>query len=129
MHQQIFITLPAKDLVRTKAFWQALGYGLDPKFSGDNAVSVILGEHIRLMLANEETFMHFSHKAVCDTSQALEVLHALSFDSREHVDALIAKARQHLAVPGRVGARHEQPASGHERALERHALRKQRCVE
>jgi hypothetical protein len=98
MHQQIFITLPAKDLARTKAFWQALGYGMDPKFSGDNAVSVILGEHIRLMLENEETFMHFSHKAVCDTSQALEVLHALSFDSREHVDALIAKARAAGAV-------------------------------
>src|SRR3546814_2098069 len=47
-------------------------------------MSVMLGTHAK--------FREFTPKAVCDTSQAVEVLISLSCESREQVDGLVAKA-------------------------------------
>ncbi|MES2037419.1 MAG: VOC family protein [Pseudomonadota bacterium] len=93
MHKQIFVNLPVKDLARAKEFWSSLGYSFDPKFSSDKAACIIFGESILVMLLVEELFASFAHKPVCDAHERVEVLHAVSCDSREHVDTLIAKAR------------------------------------
>ena len=44
------------------------------------------------MLGTHANFREFTPKAVCDTSQAVEVLISLSCESREEVDELVAKA-------------------------------------
>ncbi len=44
------------------------------------------------MLATHAKFRELTPKAVCDTSQAVEVLIKLSCESREEVDAHVAKA-------------------------------------
>ncbi len=92
MNKQIFLNLPVADLARSKAFFQALGYALNPQFSGDGGACVVIGETISVMLATHAKFREFTPKAVCDTSKAVEVLISLSCDSREHVDELVAKA-------------------------------------
>jgi uncharacterized protein len=92
MHDHIYLNLPVADLEKSKAFYQALGYVLNPQMSGDGAASVIISDHITVMLATHAKFREFTPKAVCDTSQAVEVLMSLSCGSRQEVDDLVAKA-------------------------------------
>lgn len=92
MNQQIFLNLPVADLPRSTAFFKALGYSHNPQFSGDTATCVVISETISVMLLTHAKFREFTPKAVCDTSQAVEVLISLSCDSRQEVDDLVAKA-------------------------------------
>ena len=92
MNKQIFLNLPVANLPRSKAFFQALGYAFNPTFTGDTSACVIISETITVMLLTHDKFREFTPKAVCDTSKAVEVLISLSCESREEVDALVAKA-------------------------------------
>ena len=44
MNRQIFLNLPVADLPKSTAFYQALGYSLNPEFAGDTAACVIINE-------------------------------------------------------------------------------------
>lgn len=92
MSKQIYINLPVKDLARAKAFYTALGYNLNPEFSNDEAVCMIISESICVMLLAEPFFATFTRKAICDASTNTEVMIGLSCDSRAEVDALVARA-------------------------------------
>ncbi|MGC3971418.1 MAG: glyoxalase/bleomycin resistance/extradiol dioxygenase family protein [Pirellulales bacterium] len=92
MNKQIFINVPVADVPRSTAFFEALGYALNPQFTGDDTACVVIGETIFLMLLTHTKFREFTPKAVCDTSQAVEVLLTLSCESRAEVDDLVAKA-------------------------------------
>jgi uncharacterized protein len=92
MNKQIFLNIPVADVPKSKAFFQALGYSLNPQFTGDSAACVVISETIFVMLATHAKFREFTPKAICDTTQAVEVLINLSCESREEVDDLVAKA-------------------------------------
>ena len=92
MNKQIFLNLPVADLPKSKAFFQALGYALNPQFTGDTAACVVISETISVMLSTHAKFREFTPKAICDTTQAVEVLINLSCESRQEVDDLVAKA-------------------------------------
>jgi predicted lactoylglutathione lyase len=92
MNKQIFLNLPVADLAKSKTFFQALGYPLNPQFTGEGAACVVISETISVMLSTHAKFREFTPKAVCDTTQAVEVLISLSCESREEVDTLVAKA-------------------------------------
>jgi predicted lactoylglutathione lyase len=89
---QIFLSLPVADLQRSVTFFKALGFAPNPQFSDDTAACIIISDAISVMLSSHAKFREFTPKAVCDTSQAVEVLISLSCDSREQVDELVAKA-------------------------------------
>lgn len=92
MTKQIFINLPIKDLVRTKAFFTALGFTFNEKFTDEKAACLVLGEHIYAMLVTEKFFKTFIKKEIADTGRTTEVLNALQLESKEMVDDIIAKA-------------------------------------
>ena len=92
MIKQITLHLPVADLRRSTAFFQALGFSLNPEWSGDTAACFILSEAISVMLSTHSKFRDFTPKAVCDTSKAVEALFCLSCESRQVVDDLVAKA-------------------------------------
>lgn len=92
MNEQIFLNLPVADLPRSVAFFQALGYALNPQFTGDTAACVVLNATTFVMLLTHARFRDFTPKAICDTSQAVEVLITLRCASRQEVDDLVAKA-------------------------------------
>ena len=92
MNKQIFLNLPVADLPRSMAFFKALGYSFNPQFTGDTAACVVISETITVMLLTHAKFREFTPKAVCDTTRAVEVLISLSCESRQQVDALVAKA-------------------------------------
>lgn len=98
MSTQIFVNVAVKDLKQSMAFFGALGYGFNPDYTNDDGACMIVSETIYVMLLREDFFRTFTDKAICDTRTHVEVLTALSVDSRENVDDLIDKA---VAAGGR----------------------------
>lgn len=92
MNRQVFINLPVVDLSRSLAFYEALGFGRNPQFTGEDAGCITISDSVSLMLGTHAKFREFTPKAVCDTSKAVEVLLNLSCESREEVDDLVVKA-------------------------------------
>lgn len=99
MKQQIILNLPVQDLDKSRAFFSALGFSFDPRFSGENAAFMhIAGDTIQAMLTTEPFFQSLIDKPLANARQANEVVICLSCDSREEVDSLIARA---VAAGGR----------------------------
>lgn len=98
MATEIFVNIPTTDLERSKAFYTGLGWTINPNFTDENAACVVIDERIYLMVLMRDFFATFTDKLIVDPHAALQVETALSYESREAVDALIAKA---IAVGGR----------------------------
>ena len=92
MAKQIFVNLPVKDLDKTKHFFSKLGFAFNPQFTDENAACMIISENIYAMLLVEKFFKSFTKKEISDTSANTEVILAISVDSREEVDKMIADA-------------------------------------
>jgi predicted lactoylglutathione lyase len=90
--RKIFVNLAVSDLNRAKAFFSALGFGYNPKFTDDNAACMIVNDEAHVMLLAEPFFKTFTTRQVCDTSRQTEALIALSCESRDQVDELVRKA-------------------------------------
>jgi uncharacterized protein len=89
---QVIINLPVADLRKSMAFFKALGYSHNPQSTDDPGACIVVSDTILVMLLTYARFRDFTPKAICDTSKAAEVLLALSCESREQVDGLVAKA-------------------------------------
>lgn len=98
MSTQIFVNVAVRDLQKSMAFFGALGFGFNAEYTNDDAACMIVSDDIFVMLLREDFFRTFTDKAICDTRTHVEVLTALSADSREKVDELIDKA---VAAGGR----------------------------
>lgn len=92
MSRQLFVNLPVRDLGRAVAFFRALGFDFNPKFTDDKAACLVVDEHVQVMLLVEPFFAGFTRKPVADARQATEVLLAIAVDSRQAVEALVARA-------------------------------------
>jgi uncharacterized protein len=103
MNRMIFLNLPVRDLAKSRAFFEALGFSFNPQFTGDGAACVIISDTIFVMLLPHEKFLHFAPKGICDTATANEVLITLSCESREAVDTMVRNA---VSAGGQA---HEEP--------------------
>ncbi|WP_440224607.1 VOC family protein [Dokdonella sp. MW10] len=92
MTTRIFVNLPVKDLKRSVAFYTALGYTFNPQFTDENATCMIVADNIFVMLLVESFFQTFTPKPIADAKKTTEVLVCVSAESREAIDALVAKA-------------------------------------
>ncbi|MEJ1090458.1 VOC family protein [Microbacterium sp. Mu-43] len=91
MVTKIFVNLPTTDLDRSKAFYEALGCEINPLFTDENAACVVWSEDVFFMVLTREYFGTFTDKTVVDAKAAAQVLVALSRDSRDDVDDVLAK--------------------------------------
>lgn len=89
---QIYINLPVKSLNQSTAFFTKLGFTFEPKFTDENATCMIVGDNIFVMLLVESFFETFTTKPISDAKASTEVILALSYESREKVDELVAEA-------------------------------------
>lgn len=92
MPQMIFVNLPVKDLAKSMAFFEALGFSFNPQFSDETGACMVISDTIFAMLLSHEKFAGFSPKPIADTDKTTEVLIALSRDNREAVDAIVEAA-------------------------------------
>jgi predicted lactoylglutathione lyase len=92
MAKEMFVNLPVKDLERSKAFFRALGYGFNPRFTDENAACLVIGENIYAMLLVEKFFKTFTKKEIADTTRSTEVITALAYESKAKVDEIAGLA-------------------------------------
>lgn len=92
MSTMVFVNLPTKDLDRSKAFFTALGWQINPNFTDENAACVIIDENIFLMILVADFFKTFTDKPIVDPDAALQVEVSLSADDKDAVNAMVDKA-------------------------------------
>jgi uncharacterized protein len=103
----IFVNLPVADLDRSKTFYGGLGFGFNEQFSDERTASVVISEQIVVMLLTRDRFADFlPGGAVGDPGRGTTVINALSVESREEADQMLARA---LASGGKPW----QPAQDH----------------
>lgn len=93
MPKMIFVNLPVADVEKSAAFYQAIGATKDERFCQEAAAAMmVFSETITIMLLSHERFADFTSKQIIDANTQVETLLCLSEDSREAVDATLAKA-------------------------------------
>lgn len=99
MNKQIVINLPVRDLDKSRAFYCALGYRVNPQCSNESVAMLVIAEgSIHVMLMTEEFFATLIDKPLVRAKEGNEVVLCLSCDSREEVASLVARA---VAAGGR----------------------------
>lgn len=86
MPKTIFVSLPVTDLPRSIAFYEALGFTRNGQFSGNTAACMVWSEAIQVILLTHDAWKSLTARPIAPPTSS-EVGLALSFDSREAVDA------------------------------------------
>lgn len=94
MAKQIFVNLPVKNLQASIDFFTKLGFTFNPQFTDENATCMIIGDNIFAMLLVEKFFNTFTTKKILDTKSSVEVILAISVESREAVDHMVNTAKE-----------------------------------
>lgn len=87
MTRMIFVNLPVADLPRAKAFYEALGFTNEPRFTDDTAACMVLSDTIFTMLLTHAKWATFTDRPIPSTNSS-EVMLAISCDSRDEVNRL-----------------------------------------
>src|SRR5262245_51525085 len=91
MSRKIFVNLPVKDLDRSKAFFGKLGFTFNAQFTDETAACMVISEDIFSMLLTHKKFKEFTDRDIAGP-KVLEVMTALSADSRDEVNKLVDAA-------------------------------------
>ena len=92
MSRMIFVNLPVTDLERSKAFYQAIGFRNEPKFSNEAAAMMVLSDTISVMLLTHPFYATFTRKPIADANNSSQVLLCISCDSPAEVDRITESA-------------------------------------
>lgn len=87
----IFVNLPVADLARARAFYEALGFVNNPRFSDDTAACMVWSETIFVMILTHEKWAQFTTRPI-PAPESSEVMLCLSCESREEIGSLNARA-------------------------------------
>lgn len=95
MAQDIWISLPVKDLARSITFFTNIGFTPNPgPGNTEQSASFTIGEKkVVLMLFVQNVFSGFTSNALSDTAKGTEVLFSLGADSRDQVNDIANRAR------------------------------------
>lgn len=94
MSRMIFVNLPVADLAKARAFYEAIGFTNNPRFSDDTSACMVLTEVISVMLLTHAKWRTFTTRPI-PPSGSSEVMLAISCDSRAAVDAMNDAAAAH----------------------------------
>ena len=83
----IFVNIPVKDLLASVAFFRALGFDFDERFTDESCACMVVSDRAYVMLLEESRFTDFTTKPVADARSSTESILCVSADSREAVDA------------------------------------------
>jgi len=94
MPKMIFVNLAVADVEKSAAFYEAVGFARDQRFSRPgSAAAMTWSDTIAFMLLSRERFADFTSKTIIDARSSVEALLCLSRDSRAEVDAIVEAAR------------------------------------
>src|SRR5690554_1156578 len=66
MATEIFVNITTTDLQRARGFYEGIGWSINPMFSDENAICVIVDERIYLMVLTRDFFATFTKKQLPD---------------------------------------------------------------
>ena len=92
MATKIFVNLPVKNLDKSMAFFERLGFSFNAQFTDETAACMVVSGDIYVMLLTHDKFKLFTPKAIADATKSTEVLVCLSSESRKKVDEMVRKA-------------------------------------
>ncbi|MBS1605505.1 MAG: glyoxalase/bleomycin resistance/extradiol dioxygenase family protein [Bacteroidetes bacterium] len=92
MSKQIFVNLPVKDLKRSMAFYEAIGFRNNPQFSDDAGACMVVSDIIFVMLLTHEKFRQFSSKRIIDARTEAGVLISISTASNDELNTFVGQA-------------------------------------
>jgi predicted lactoylglutathione lyase len=107
MSKMIFVNLPVRDLAASTAFYVALGGAVNAQFSDEQAKSLMLSDAIGVMLLTHDRYRGFTQRPIGDARRESQALLALTVESRDAVDATLARAT------GASGRADPNPAQDH----------------
>src|SRR3546814_17576182 len=105
--RMIFVNLPVADLEKSKAFYSALGFTNEPRFTDDTAAAMVWSDTIFVMILTHDKWKSFTDRPIPPATSS-EVSLALALGSREAVDALNAAT----AATGGPDALNQAPEQG-----------------
>lgn len=94
MPRMIFVNLPVTDLAKAKAFYTALGFVNEPRFTDDTAAAMQWSDTIVVMLLTHDKWKSFTTRPI-PAPETSEVMLCVSCDSREDVNRLADTAASH----------------------------------
>jgi predicted lactoylglutathione lyase len=94
MAKDFWLNLPVKDVKRSKAFFEKLGFGFKPgPGNSDHSAPLVLGDKdVVVMLFQEPVFKGFVNTEIGDTVKGCEVLLSVDAASKEEVDEMASRA-------------------------------------
>lgn len=94
MTRMIFVNLPVADLPRSMAFYDALGFTNEPKFTDETAAAMLWSDTIVVMLLTREKWRQFTDRPITsDGSSSLRL--CINLESADAVREINRLAGEH----------------------------------
>lgn len=90
--RELFANIAVEDLDRSIAFFTALGFEFDARFTDETATCMVVGESAYVMLLTRQKFAEFTPRPLGDPAAQSQVILAVSADSRDEVDGIYDRA-------------------------------------
>ncbi|MBU6267414.1 MAG: lactoylglutathione lyase [Sphingomonadales bacterium] len=89
--RSMFISFPVADVPRASTFFRALGFTAIPEMTGEANAGFAWSDTIRIMAISRDAWAGLTTRAIPPADQS-EFGHAITYNSREEVDAVAAAA-------------------------------------
>lgn len=118
--KQIFINLPVKDVTASMAFYEQLGFTVNPLFTFDDQKCMAWGEQVYLMLQSYKMFTAGNKKALADATKTAIATFTLPAESIERLHEIVengiragGKAPSPMVDEGFMQVRNIEDLDGH----------------
>lgn len=93
--KSIWLNLPVNDVRKSKEFFKAIGFKLNPRHENtEDVTSFLIGENnFVLMLFPNDVFKNFTQNEIADTKKGTEALINIDAQSKEEVNEMAKKVR------------------------------------
>src|SRR3546814_19619307 len=85
--RMIFVNLPVADLEKSKAFYEAIGFTNEPRFTDETAAAMVWSEQIFVMILHNNKWNSFTDRTNTAIGSRVVSL-PLAMGSKETVDAI-----------------------------------------
>lgn len=92
--KQIFINLPVNDLEKSRQFYVALGFTINPLFTDEDQKCLVWSDAIYVMLQSKSFFTSYLNKPLADTKSFLTPSHTLPVESMQQVNEMMENGLQ-----------------------------------
>ena len=91
MTKMIFVNLPVRDLAKSMAFYEAIGFKNEPRFTDETAAAMQWSDAIVVMILTHDKWKTFTDRPIPDAGSS-EVALCINLDSRDEVNAIAETA-------------------------------------